>query len=125
MSRGCCAWSRTAWTGVTGAAHAAETCALPFTAGRDRPRPAAPKSPDRRPLRPLGLGCLAVLSQLGQRGGQLAAGADAELGEYLAQVPLDRPRGQEQPGADLRISQAVARQPGDEGFLRGQRGDGL
>src|SRR5690349_7219196 len=84
-----------------------------------------PRSPGRWPLRPLGLGCLAVLAQLGQRGGQLAAGADAELGEYLAQVPLDRARGQEQPGADLRIGQAVARQPGDVGLLRGQRGDGL
>jgi hypothetical protein len=41
------------------------------------------------------------MPQLGQRGGQLAAGADAELGEYLAQVPLDRARGQEQrPGGD-------------------------
>jgi len=79
----------------------------------------------RRGLRPLGLGCLAVVPQLCQRGGQLAAGADAELGEYLAQVPLDRARGQEQPGADLRIGQAVTRQPGNAGLLRGQRGDGL
>jgi len=39
ISRGCCAWSRTSWTGVTGVAHAAEACALPFSAGRDRPRP--------------------------------------------------------------------------------------
>ena len=27
MGRGCCAWSGTSWTGVTGAAHAAEACA--------------------------------------------------------------------------------------------------
>jgi hypothetical protein len=40
INRGCCAWSRTPWTGVTGEAHAAEACALPFTAGRGRPRPA-------------------------------------------------------------------------------------
>jgi sugar phosphate permease len=34
---------------------------------------------------------------------ELAAGADAELGIYVAQVPFDRPCGQEQLGADLRI----------------------
>ena len=32
----------------------------------------------------------AVLLQLGEHGGQLAAGADAELGKHLAQVPFDR-----------------------------------
>ena len=40
MSRGCFAWSQTRRTGPDGAAHAAEACALPFTAGRDRSRPA-------------------------------------------------------------------------------------
>src|SRR5580704_19212345 len=34
---------------------------------------------------------------------ELAAGADAELGEDLAQVVMDRVRADEQPGADLRI----------------------
>jgi hypothetical protein len=38
---------------------------------------------------------------------QLAAGADAELGEHLAQVLLDRPRAAEQRGADLWVGQAV------------------
>jgi hypothetical protein len=71
------------------------------------------------------LGRQAVLPELRQRGGQFAAGADAELDEDLAQVPFDRPRGQEQLGADLRIGPAVPRQPGDEGLLPGQPGDGL
>ncbi len=44
---------------------------------------------------------------------QLAPGADAQLGEYLAQVPFDRARGQEQLGADLRAGPAVAGQPRD------------
>ena len=49
---------------------------------------------------------------------QLAAGADAELGEDLAQVPFDRARGQEQLGADLGVGAAVAGQPGDLLLLR-------
>jgi len=40
ISRGCCAWSRAHWTVLNTSTHAAEACALPFTAGRDRPRPA-------------------------------------------------------------------------------------
>ena len=43
----------------------------------------------------------------------IAAGADAELDEDLAQVPFDRAHGQEQLGADLRVGAAVAGQPGD------------
>ena len=35
---GCCAWSQTRRTGPDGEAHAAEACALPFTAVRGRPR---------------------------------------------------------------------------------------
>src|SRR5712691_11800811 len=66
------------------------------------------------------LGRLAVSAELRQRGVQLAAGADAELGEYLAQMPFDRARGQEQPGADLRISAAVAGQPGNQLLLRSE-----
>src|SRR5262249_58931007 len=49
---------------------------------------------------------------------KLAAGADAQLGEYLAWVPLDRARGQEQLGAELRAGVAVAGQPGDLLLLR-------
>jgi hypothetical protein len=44
---------------------------------------------------------------------QFPAAADAELGEHLAQAPLDLPRRQEQLRADLRVRQAVAGQPGD------------
>src|SRR5262249_27123560 len=39
------------------------------------------------------LGRLVRLSRAGQRGVQLAAGADAQFGEYLAQMPFDRARG--------------------------------
>ena len=46
--------------------------------------------------------------------------ADAELGEDLAQVVLDGARADEQPGADLRVGQAVAGQPRDLGLLGGQ-----
>jgi hypothetical protein len=48
----------------------------------------------------------ADLPQRGKRGVQLAAGADAELDEDLAQVPFDRAGGQEKLGADLRIRHA-------------------
>src|SRR5579859_6880327 len=60
-----------------------------------------------------------------QCGAQLTARADAELGEYLAQVPLDGARRQEQLGGDLRVRQAVAGQPRDEGFLRRELVRGL
>ena len=46
---------------------------------------------------------------IGQDPVELAAGADAELGEDLAQVVLDRARADEQPGADLRVGQPVPR----------------
>ena len=45
---------------------------------------------------------------VGQDVVDLAAGADAELGEDFAQVVLDRPGADEQPGANLRVQQAVA-----------------
>jgi hypothetical protein len=61
---------------------------------------------------------LGVLPKLRQRGVQFVAGPDAELGIYLAQVPFDRAGGQEQLGADLRVRQAVAGQPGDLLLLR-------
>src|SRR5690242_19164117 len=51
---------------------------------------------------------------------ELAARADVELGEDLAQVVLDRARAEKQPGADLRVREALAGQPGDLGLLRGQ-----
>ena len=56
----------------------------------------------------------------GQGPVELAAGADAELGEDLAQVVLHRAGADEQPGGDLRIGQAVPGQPGDLGLLGGQ-----
>ena len=56
---------------------------------------------------------------------ELAAGADGELGEHLAQVVLDRARADEQPGADLGVGQAVAGQPRDLCFLGGQLDAGL
>ena len=40
---------------------------------------------------------------------QLPAGTDAELGEHVAQMPLDGPRAEEEPRTDLRIRQALAR----------------
>ena len=47
-----------------------------------------------------------------QRQPQLPAAADAELGEDLAQVPLDGPRADEQRGADLGVREPVARRAG-------------
>ena len=35
----CSTWSWMPWTGLNGRTHAAEACAQPFRAGRDRPRP--------------------------------------------------------------------------------------
>src|SRR5580658_6364659 len=56
---------------------------------------------------------------------ELAAGADGELGEDLAQVVLDRARADEQPGADLRVRQATAGQLRDLCLLGGQLAAGL
>jgi DNA-binding CsgD family transcriptional regulator len=56
----------------------------------------------------------------GPRPAELPAGADAELGEYLAQVPLDRARAEEQLAADLRIRKPLTGQPGDLRLLRGE-----
>ena len=41
-----------------------------------------------------------------------------ELREHVAQVPLDRARADEQLGADLRVRQALAGEPGDLLLLR-------
>ena len=49
-----------------------------------------------------------------------AARADVELGEHLVQVVLDGARADEQPRADLRVREPVAREPRDLGLLRGQ-----
>ena len=54
-----------------------------------------------------------LVGPLGERFQQLLARADPELGEHLAQVPLDGARAEEQLRADLGVRQAVARQPGD------------
>src|SRR5690348_10543424 len=56
----------------------------------------------------------------GQRVPQLPPGTDAELGEHVSQVPLDRPRAEEEPRADLRIGQPVAGEPRDLPLLGGQ-----
>src|SRR5262249_35780051 len=51
---------------------------------------------------------------------ELPAGADAELGEHLAQMPLDRARAQEQLRADLGIGLSIPGPPGDLPLLRGE-----
>src|SRR5579859_3184828 len=61
----------------------------------------------------------------GQNAVELATRADAELGEHLAQVVLDRARADKQPGADLRVGQPVPGQPRNLGLLRGQLRGGL
>ena len=52
---------------------------------------------------------------------ELAAGADAELGEHLAQVILNGAGADEQAGADLRVGQAFPGQSRDLGLLSSQR----
>src|SRR5215207_8337935 len=49
---------------------------------------------------------------------QAHARADRELDEHLLQVPLDGTGAEEQPGADLRIGETVAREAGDLLLLR-------
>ena len=56
----------------------------------------------------------------GERELELAARADVELGEHLVQVVLDGARADEQPRADLRVREPVAREPRDLRLLRGQ-----
>jgi hypothetical protein len=48
---------------------------------------------------------------------ELGAGADSELEEHLPQVVLDRPRADEELGADLGIRESVARKPSDLGLF--------
>jgi hypothetical protein len=59
-------------------------------------------------------------SRAGKRAGQLVAAVDSELAEHLSQVPLNRARAEEQPRADLRVRQAVARELSDLPLLRRQ-----
>ena len=51
------------------------------------------------------------ISVYGKSGAELAAGRDAELGEDLAEVPLDGAGGQEELGADLGVGTAFDGQP--------------
>src|SRR6202042_3808183 len=60
----------------------------------------------------------------GQHAVELATGGDAELGEDVAEVVLGGARADEQPGADLRVRQALPSQPRHLGLLRGQRRTG-
>src|SRR5262252_9421420 len=66
----------------------------------------------------LGSGSSGEPTVLGQRRSELPARGNAELREHVAQVPFDRARTDEQLGADLRVRQAVADEPGDLPFLR-------
>ena len=81
-------------------------------------RPERSPARRRRPCRRLygrGLpGCF------GQGGPKVAAGADLELQEHLAQVPFDRARAQEELRRDLGVRQAVAGEPRDLLLLRGE-----
>src|SRR5512132_2203701 len=56
-----------------------------------------------------------------QRCFQAASRVDPELAEDLVQVPLDRARAEEQLGADLRVGEPVAGEPGDLLLLRRER----
>jgi hypothetical protein len=56
----------------------------------------------------------------GKRGSELAAGADAELGEDFPQVVGDGGGADEQLRGDLGVGGTVAGQAGDRRFLRGQ-----
>jgi hypothetical protein len=56
---------------------------------------------------------------------EFLARADAQLGEHLAQVPLDRAGNQVEPAADLRVCVSVPGQAGDLRLLRRQLRVGL
>src|SRR3954453_18158327 len=86
-------------------------------ATRARPARRGPPSPRRSP-------CCAPRCtpdrSVRERVSELAARADVELAEDLAQVVLDRSRADEQLGADLRVRLPVARHAGDLRLLRRQ-----
>src|SRR5580700_5406922 len=67
-----------------------------------------------------GLGRRTGVSGAGQGTAELAARGDAQLGEDLAQVILDRARAQKQPEGDLRVRQPLGGQPRDLRLLRRQ-----
>src|SRR5262245_22784944 len=62
---------------------------------------------------------------VGERVVELAARADAELGEHVLQVPLDGARADVQLRPDLGVRAPVARQTGDLRLLRGELVAGL
>src|SRR5690348_7005257 len=68
----------------------------------------------------VGYGWLRGVRLGGERAGELAARADAELGEDLPQVVGDGGGADEQLRGDLRVGGAVAGQAGDQRFLCGQ-----
>ena len=52
--------------------------------------------------------------------GELGAGADIELPEYVAQVEVDRPRAEEQLGCHLSVAEALGHEVHDLEFLCGE-----
>ncbi len=102
--------------------HVARQVSLAPAGVRIRQWPARLTSPGlaaRRPSRRLAGGLLRLGAGrvAGQGPVELAARADGELGEDLAQVVLDRTGADEQPSADLGVREAVAGQPRDQGLL--------
>src|SRR5689334_12869893 len=61
----------------------------------------------------------------GDASAEAFAGGDAELGEHVAQVPLDGAGADEQLGGDLLVGLPVPGQPGDLDFLGREVGEGL
>jgi hypothetical protein len=59
------------------------------------------------------------------RASQLTPGPDSELGVDVAQMPLDGPRTEEQPGTYLVVREPVTGQLGDVALLRGEIVAGL
>src|SRR6266853_1285463 len=77
--------------------------------------------PGRLPgLRVRWLGRRASACGVGQLVSQLHAGGDAELREYLVQVPLDRARAEEEMPADVLIGLPARGEPRDLLLLRGE-----
>src|SRR6185295_11832239 len=74
---------------------------------------------------PLGTPGRRALTPSSQGAVELAAGADVQLGEHLAQVPLHRAAADEQLCADLRVGSSLAGQLGDLLLLRSQVGAGI
>src|SRR6476646_3024283 len=52
---------------------------------------------------------------------ELSPGRDPDLAEHVAEMPLDGAGTEKQTGADLGIRQTLLYQPGDLGFLCGER----